>query len=115
MTTLSEMIARLAIYEELGSLPSLSIHPETPGYSTGRLFGDAKDATVLLRTLAAERDAAYAAGAEAMREAARQAVVNERVTPDPTPDPTDISYNAACGHCAEAIRTLLIPPQETKS
>ena len=49
-----DILPRLAIYRELGVLSSVAIHPETPGYSTGRLWGTARDATKEIRRLRAQ-------------------------------------------------------------
>ena len=51
--TPDDILLRLAIYEELGSLSSVAIHPDCPGYSTGRLWGTAREATKEIRRLRA--------------------------------------------------------------
>lgn len=56
-----EVIARLKKYDEFGPLSCVALHPETPGYSTGGLFGDAANARDMILALAAERDALQAA------------------------------------------------------
>lgn len=52
--SVEEMVGRLRKYDELGPLPNLHIHPETPGYTTGQLWADARDARALLTALAEE-------------------------------------------------------------
>lgn len=46
-----DIIVRLKIYDQLGPVPSLWIHPTMPGYTTGRLYGDAKAARAEIKNL----------------------------------------------------------------
>jgi hypothetical protein len=41
---MSKLAERLRKYEVLGPLPCLSIHPATPGYTTGDVLGDTRAA-----------------------------------------------------------------------
>lgn len=49
-----DILDRLKVYEEYGPLSSVAIHPDTPGYSTGRLLRDTRDARAEIERLRAE-------------------------------------------------------------
>lgn len=51
--TSKTVLDHLREYEVLGPLSSLSIHPETPGLSTGRVYGDTRKAIELIEWQAA--------------------------------------------------------------
>ncbi len=58
---MSDILARLSVYAELGDLSCLAVHPEMPGYSTGGLLRDARDASTeifKLRALVCDMTAA---------------------------------------------------------
>ncbi|VIO73841.1 hypothetical protein [Bradyrhizobium ivorense] len=48
---MADIVERLEKYEELGPLCCLAIHPETPGYTTGQLLSDARDARETIKRL----------------------------------------------------------------
>ena len=51
---MSDILERLRMYKVLGPLSSLAIHPETPGFSTGRVLGDTCEAANTIVALRAE-------------------------------------------------------------
>lgn len=50
---IDELKSRLAKYEEFDPLSSLPLHPETPGYTTGKLLGDIREVVRVLDCFAA--------------------------------------------------------------
>ena len=50
-TAPADILSRLSAYGELGDLPSLAIHPQMPGFSTGRLLGDIQSAAAEIERL----------------------------------------------------------------
>lgn len=44
----SKLVERLKRYEELAELSSLPVHPDMPGYTTGQLLQDAREAAAAL-------------------------------------------------------------------
>jgi hypothetical protein len=46
-----DILERLKIYDEYGPLSCVALHPETPGYTTGMLLRDARDARTEIDTL----------------------------------------------------------------
>lgn len=54
MSEISEIVRELEKYEEFAPLSCLSIHPETPGYTTGTVLRDTRAARELIQRLSAE-------------------------------------------------------------
>jgi predicted HAD superfamily Cof-like phosphohydrolase len=50
-TTRPSILDRLKVYEEFGPLSCLAIHPETPGYTTGMVLRDAREARAEIKRL----------------------------------------------------------------
>ncbi len=67
-----------------------------------------------IERLTAERDAAFRAGAEAMREACLLAVKNEELE-GPHDNSDDIAYDTALDHVAAAIRALPLPAHQSST